>query len=342
MKKIILLIITLQTLLFSLHVAAQDTFSIVAIDTVTGEIGSAGASCIDENQIVGGAIIISDILPGHGAIHTQSYWNSTNQQNAHDRMEEGLSPQEIIEWLIDNDAGNNPSIRQYGIVDTDPAGQPRSAAFTGDNCLDYKNHITGPNYSIQGNILLGEEILNNMEAEFLFNTGSLAEKLMAALQGANVPGADSRCAGEGVSSLSAFIRVAWPSDTNGVFYLDLNVPSTPYGVEPIDSLQVLFDEWLGIHVGMDESRNENDISIYPNPARDWLVVESQQAGLAGNSINDELVIYNSVGEKVEYFTLLWTTGSRFEIDLKGYPAGLYTLHLYVDNSLVVKKFIVLK
>jgi len=52
---------------FVASICAQDTFSIIAIDTVTGEIGSAGASCIDENQIPGGAIIISDILPGRGA-----------------------------------------------------------------------------------------------------------------------------------------------------------------------------------------------------------------------------------------------------------------------------------
>ena len=83
---------------------SQDTFSIVAIDTITGEIGSAGASCIDETAITGGAIIISDVLPGRGAIHTQSYWNATNQQNAHNRMVEGMSPQEIIDWLVDNDS----------------------------------------------------------------------------------------------------------------------------------------------------------------------------------------------------------------------------------------------
>ncbi len=63
-----------------------DTFSIVAVDPATGEVGSAGASCI------AGSIIISDMHPGVGAIHTQSYWNSQNQNNAHDLMEQGWSP----------------------------------------------------------------------------------------------------------------------------------------------------------------------------------------------------------------------------------------------------------
>jgi len=88
MKKLLLLI-----LIFSgCYAFSQDTFSIVAVDTVTGEIGSAGASCIDESQIEGGALIISDVMAGRGAIHTQSYWNATNQQNAHNRMVEGMSP----------------------------------------------------------------------------------------------------------------------------------------------------------------------------------------------------------------------------------------------------------
>jgi uncharacterized Ntn-hydrolase superfamily protein len=347
MKRILTIIFTLHASLFTLHLTAQDTFSIVAIDTVTGEIGSAGASCIDENQIPGGAIIISDILPGRGAIHTQSYYHSTNQQNAHARMEEGMSPEEIIQWLVDNDAQNNPQVRQYGIVDVDSSGHPRSAAFTGTNCLDYKNHITGPNYSIQGNILLGEEILTGIEAGFLFNQGTLAEKLMAALQGANVPGADSRCAGEGVSSLSAFIRVAWPSDTNGVFYLDLNVPSTPYGVEPIDSLQTLFDEWLGIHVGVNDQNLDNDIIIYPNPARDALFIKSQQSTvnshLSKTSYNGlkkfNLILFNSLGKKIEQFEVTEDELRHFVIELHEYPDGIYTLNLTGDKFITTKKFI---
>ncbi|MGI9160724.1 MAG: hypothetical protein ACR2K1_13325, partial [Saprospiraceae bacterium] len=77
---------------FYLNLSAQDTFSIVAVDTTTGEIGSAGASCLDNNSFPGsgGAIIISDILPGRGAIHTQSYWVATNQMNGRARMQEGL------------------------------------------------------------------------------------------------------------------------------------------------------------------------------------------------------------------------------------------------------------
>ena len=56
------------------------TFSIVAVDIETGQVGSAGASCIP------GSIIISDIHPGVGAVHTQSYWHVLNQMYASELM----------------------------------------------------------------------------------------------------------------------------------------------------------------------------------------------------------------------------------------------------------------
>ena len=255
--------------------SAQDTFSIVAVDTETGEVGSAGASCLDESAIAGGVQIISDVLPGKGAIHTQSFWLAANQQNARTRMEAGDSPEEIMTWLISNDVQGNSGSRQYGAVDFDGDGNARAAAFTGDECFDYKGQIVGDYYAIQGNILLGPEILDSMEARFLNTSGSLAERLMAALQGANVPGADSRCLNEGVSSLSAFVRVARPEDTANNFYLDLLVPSTPFGVEPIDSLQTLFDNWL-LTTNVTEVQAEAGIRVFPNPVQDHFVVNLEK------------------------------------------------------------------
>ena len=256
---------------------AYCTFSIVAVDTNTKEVGSAGGSCIANS------IIISDIHPGLGVIHTQSYWMSANQQYASSLMEEGYSPLEIVDLLEANDVQNNPSIRQYGIADlfggtnygmlyeyecneidgaiwmgesgsnnlaecSDPIIS-RSASFTGSSCIDWKGHINGINYAIQGNILSNEDILLSIENAFINTNGSLDQKLMAAMQGGKVPGADARCLDEGISTLSAFIRVASFDDTDS-YYMDLNVNSViPYynqtGVwlEPIDSLQTLYDNW---------------------------------------------------------------------------------------------------
>jgi len=90
---------------------------------------------------------------------------------------------------------------------------------------------------------------------------------MAALQGANVVGADARCTPEGVSSLSAFLRVARPENDPDSLYLDLNVAETPYGVEPIDELQVLYDEWLNWVKLEEHSENSRHLNLFPNPAK---------------------------------------------------------------------------
>ncbi|MCK9399318.1 MAG: DUF1028 domain-containing protein [Bacteroidales bacterium] len=329
-------------ILLSQVLNSQDTFSIIAVDTITGEIGSAGASCIDETQIEGGALIISDVIPGRGAIHTQSYWNPTNQQNAHARMVEGMSPLEIIDWLSTHDAQNNPTVRQYGIVDFDTLGHARSAGFTGANCLNYKNHITGPNYAIQGNILLGQQILDSIEARFLNTEGSFAEKMMAALQGAKVIGADTRCTENGTSSLSAFIRVARPADTAGGFYCDLNVPSLPAGMEPIDSLQTLFNEWLGTVVGLKESRPESELLIYPNPASTYFIVDSRQLTV-GSQQSLKIVIYNMLGEKIREVRTEEKETWRVKIDVSGYQPGIYFVTV-LDKSapVLTRELIIIK
>ena len=135
----------------------------------------------------------------------------------------------------------------------------RSASFTGNNCSDWKGHINGINYAIQGNILLSEDILLGIEEGFVNTNGSLDQKLMAALQGAKVPGADTRCLDEGISTLSAFIRVA-KSDNNNNYYMDLNVNSViPYynqtgmWIDPVDTLQTLYDQWYNSSFAYDLS-----------------------------------------------------------------------------------------
>ena len=221
------------------QIFSQDTFSIVAVDTVTGEIGSAGASCVGPIGGVG-AFILSDVIEGIGAIHTQASYLAQNQQNAHNKMLEGLTPQQIIDWLVANDVQSNPTIRQYGIVDLTRDGE--SAAYTGVNCTNYKNHVTGPGYAIQGNILLGQVIIDTMQSAYLNTEGSLADRLMATLQAAKILGADTRCASRGTSSQSGFVKVVRIGDGNNP-YLQIVVPDTPIGKDPIDSLQTMFDNW---------------------------------------------------------------------------------------------------
>ena len=288
-------------LLTSGFAQAQDTFSIVAVDLATGQVGSAGATCLDDDQIAGGAVIISDVIPDVGAIHTQSYWIPANQNAAHDQVvDNGLSPEALMAWLEENDAENNPAVRQYGMADL-VSGVARAAAFTGANCFDVKDHIVGEHYAIQGNILLGEEILTQMEAGFLETDGTLAEKLMAALQGANVAGADTRCLDEGVSSRSAFLRVAYPGDDPDALTLDLVVSITPVGVEPIDVLQEEFNAWNGTS-GWTEQSGEAPLLITRQAG-------GQVALKWGGPTPTDLIAFDALGAQVGSVTLSgpWTT-----------------------------------
>ena len=232
----------LSAMFINLHVYAQDTFSIVAVDPTTGEVGSAGASCVD---LFGTGLsddsFLGQLIPNVGAINTQAYYLPANQNNATTRMNAGDTPSEIIQWLTDNDVQNTPENRQYGIAAL-VNGIPETAAHTGSSTDDYKNHILGTNYAIQGNILLGQEVLDSMESRFLNEPGDLACKLMAALQGANMVGADTRCSTNGTSSLFAFVKVAQPDDTFGSPSFKVSVRTQDNtGIEPIDSLQTLFN-----------------------------------------------------------------------------------------------------
>lgn len=286
------------------YCVAQDTFSIVAVDSATREVGSAGASCI------AGSIIISDVHPDRGAIHTQAWYYSLNQNRASEKMDSGYSPQYILDWLFNNDAGGwgkDSSMRQYGIVDFDSSGKVRSAAYTGVNCDDYKNHIVGYNYSIQGNILLGQQILDSMEAKFINTQGTLSDKLMAALQGANVTGADTRCMSVGKPSLSAFLRVAKKDDFSDDLYLDLNINDTINGVNPIDSLQILYDKWKIAQSADDIIKldNENQLIVFPNPFNSSATIQFKYLRFSDNAtfklldINGKTIIISSINAQTK-------------------------------------------
>ena len=221
---------------------AQDTFSIVAVDSTTGEVGSAGASCVDllltsfPNDD-----FLSQLVPNVGAINTQAYYNGINQVNATERMNLGDTPEQIINWLIANDIDATPNFRQYGIAAL-VNGAPMTAAYTGVATDDYKGHILGSNYAIQGNILLGRQVLDSMESRFLSEPGDLACKLMAALQGAKMVGADARCSENGTSSLFAFVKVSKPEDEFGKPSFIVSVRTRDGArIEPIDSLQRKFN-----------------------------------------------------------------------------------------------------
>lgn len=322
--------------IFYINVSAQDTFSIVAIDTVTKQVGSAGASCHPD------CTILTDVHPGWGVVHTQAQWNATNQNYARTLMNMHLHPQAIIDSLVAHDVQNNPTIRQYGIIDLLNGG--RTAAYTGVNCTNWKGHIIGITYTIQGNILLGQKVIDSMEARFNRTNGTLAVKLMAALQGAKMVGADTRCTPYNISSQSAFIRVANVGDTLGTLYLNLKVAySSPItNRDPIDSLQVLFNNWLTGVYGYKEMIPEKTVLYqnYPNPFNPFT---NFKFDLKSNSFVI-LKVYNLLGEEVA--TIINTDLKAGIYDMKwepnGLSSGVYYYRLSTETFTDTKRMVLIK
>ncbi|HRE39988.1 MAG TPA: DUF1028 domain-containing protein [Ignavibacteria bacterium] len=313
---------------------SQDTFSITAYDPITGEVGSAGASC------VANCIILSDVHPGLGVIHTQASYLASNQNYARTLFLAGYSPQQIIDSMIIRDAQNNPSVRQYGIIKSTTG---EKAGYTGSNCLNYKNHLIGPTYTIQGNILSGQRILDSMEARFNREEGSLAKKLMAALQGAKILGADTRCSTRGTSSISSFIRVGRVTDPTNNLYLDLRVNNTPVGKDPIDSLQVLFNQWMPSGISqINENIPSNFIlkQNYPNPFNPETFIEF--------SLPQKEKVYLSIfdisGKEIERILSEEMPAGNYIVNWKAInlPSGIYIYRLDAGLKRLSKKMLLVK
>lgn len=304
--------------LVAVNTFAQDTFSIVAVDSVTGEVGSAGASCVDMYNTSNTNDFLGELFPGVGAINTQAAYDPTNQANARKRMNAGDSPSQIMSWLSSNDVNGNPSQRQYGAIRL-INGSPKTAGYTGSACPNYKGHIAGVNYCIQGNTLLGKKVVDSMEARFKREKGDLACKLMAALQGAKMVGADSRCAPQGTSSLFAFLKVSKPGDTFGKPYFLISVRThNNAGVEPIDSLQRVFNKAHAsckVITSVEDATALSGIHVYPNPVTHKLTIRID------NAVETICIISDALGKKLMEEKVM----SERTIDMSAWGAGIYFL-----------------
>jgi len=157
------------------------TFSIVARDSVTGELGAAVASKF---------FTVGNVVPwakaGVGAVATQAYCNTSFGWRGLELLESGIAPEQAKNILLKDD--NDPTRRQLGIVSADG----RSVTYTGEGCTAWAGGRSGPNYAVQGNILAGEAVVIALEKAFLETKGNLADRLYAALLAGEAAGGDSR------------------------------------------------------------------------------------------------------------------------------------------------------
>ena len=215
------------------------TFSIVARDHETGEVGVA----VQSHWFSVGSVV-SWAEAGVGAVATQSFVNISFGRRGLDLLKEGKSPDEALKILINSDEGRD--FRQVAIIDV----QGRVAAYTGNKCIKDASHITGDNFSVQANMMLNDKVPPAMSKAFQDTKGPLAERMVAAMKAAQSTGGDIR----GQQSAAVLIVKGKASDKPWEDRLiDLRVEDHPEAVNEIERV-------LRIHRAY-EHMNNGDLAI---------------------------------------------------------------------------------
>lgn len=194
------------------------TFSITARCARTGELGVAVSTNV---PAVG--MLCPFVRSRAGAIATQSFVNVYLGIWGLEQLAAGRSAEETLDYLRGRDSRIEQ--RQLGIVDA----RGGSAAFTGQECDTWNGHLTGPDYAIAGNMLLGAATLDAMQESFLSDdTDPLAVRLLASLSAGQDAGGDKR--GRQSAALKVYSTEDYPA-------LDLRVDEHP---QPIAELRRVY------------------------------------------------------------------------------------------------------
>lgn len=192
---------------------AHATWSIIAVDRKTGEVGIAGASCTFDVQG------IASIVPGKGAIVVQAASSYFARMRGVSLMETNVPPEKILEAMRDQEF--NPENQQYGVIVLDAGTLPQ--VYSGKNIMDWNGELLDHDFAVLGNILVAEEVLQNAFKAFNQNRSkSLSERLMLALKAGEEAGGDARCGSQ--YARSAFISVYRP-ETEAILKLSV------YGID---------------------------------------------------------------------------------------------------------------
>jgi len=265
------------------------TFSIVGFDPETKDLGVAVAS-----KFIAAGAIVPWAKANVGAIATQALANVSYGPRGLELLSKGYSARKVVEILVSEDPLRDE--RQVGIVDS----KGEAAAFTGKKCFEYAGHIVGDGYAVQGNILAGPQVLEEMAKAFETTKGELVDKLLAALEAGDRAGGDRR------GKQSAAILVVREKGGYGGYtdkYVDLRVDDHK---EPVLELKRLFKIW---ELTLLIREKPNDIV-----SKDEVATEVQKALKVLGFYKDEITgIWDEVTEKA--FTD-WVMINNFENKLR--------------------------
>ena len=198
------------------------TYSIVARDSVTGELGVA----VQSHYFSVGPIV-AWAEPGVGAVATQSFVDPAYGPLGLDLMRMGRSAPDALAALLSVD--ENANVRQVAMVDA----TGRVAAHTGEQCIFAAGHRVGAQYSVQANLMDRPTVWDAMAETYETTEGDLTDRLLAALEAAEHEGGDIR------GRQSAAILVVAPENTGQPWAdrtIDLRVEDHPRPVEELRRL----------------------------------------------------------------------------------------------------------
>lgn len=252
-----------------LPVSAEATWSVVAVDSRTGVVVIASATCVSaEGLRARGGLksIQAVVVPGIGVAAAQAGVDSSrqNQTLIFEELRKGTDPDQILRMLREDE---NIQRRQFGIVDL----QGRMAGFSGSGngyaALAIQSEVRGEGifFAVQGNILESDRVVTAAVDAFLAAEGTVVDRVMAAMEAADYNGGDSRCScrtdpvPETEMSCThrtahvAYIAAAKPedpvgeghSDGNYTLFIDVDDENTlaNESPNPVETLRVRYDAW---------------------------------------------------------------------------------------------------
>lgn len=257
MKKLLLLLVFIPQLisaqLYKKSEPFTHTYSIVARDSVTGDIGVA----VQSHWFSVGSVVTYG-KAGVGVVATQSLVNPSYGPKGLALMEQGLSPQQALDALLANDKGE--MYRQVAFLDVDG----NVATHTGSSCIDEAGHRQGNNFSIQANMMLNNTVWDAMANSFENTNGNLSERILAALKAAEGEKGDIR------GKQSAAILIVKGEATGNSWedtIMDLRVEDSENPIEELDRLMKIHKAYDYMNKGdlaMEVGNSEQAEQLYLN------------------------------------------------------------------------------
>lgn len=274
MKKLALAVV----LLLAGHSTAFATWSVVAVDAKTGQVIIASATCVRQagfpqrkpNPARDLMDVQAVVVPGFGVAACQAGVDNTrqNQMLVYNELKKGTPPAQVIEMLK-----TDPTIerRQFGIVAIPNGGtineRNNRAGFNGSgnsqSSLFFGGRVGDIYYQVQGNTLLGYQVVHAAALAFTRATGTMADRVMAAMEAADVNGGDHRCncgnnpldfvPCDNKTAHVAYITIANKDDEPGIThndgkyyaYISVTDNNTKKGESgnPVRTLRLRYDAW---------------------------------------------------------------------------------------------------